>query len=280
MDSLYDFNEDIKKSEKDDYSLTDDAYTDLSELDPAGEESFDISALLAKTDSESHQLFADVINTPPVDVETNIQITNNFTALRSDLQQEESPADVESPEFVELELTPEQVVFLSPEITGAQTLLEETQVDSCLSDENVVYALEESSPQSSVLLSEEQGSEDTTVSVVEAPLKPGTAAGRGSRKATPPSKAKVQSRRKNSVEKNSDEYYERRARNNIAVRKSRDKAKKKQEETESRVHELTTENERLNKKCDLLTKELNVLKGLFINIGAALPSEIHKYIPK
>ncbi len=48
------------------------------------------------------------------------------------------------------------------------------------------------------------------------------------------------------------------------MRKSRDKAKQRQTETEQRVRTLTAENEKLNKKCDLLQKELNVLKGTYL----------------
>jgi len=79
--------------------------------------------------------------------------------------------------------------------------------------------------------------------------------------------------KKRSYDKNTDEYRQRRERNNVAVRKSRDKAKIKQVETESRVKELSEQNQSLQKRLDLLTKELNVLKGLFINTGATIPSE-------
>lgn len=79
--------------------------------------------------------------------------------------------------------------------------------------------------------------------------------------------------RKKQPPKGTEEYLDKRVRNNIAVRKSRDKAKKKQQETEQRVQELSTENENLQKKLDLLTKELNVLKSLFINVGASLPTK-------
>ncbi|KAK6185414.1 hypothetical protein SNE40_007656 [Patella caerulea] len=78
------------------------------------------------------------------------------------------------------------------------------------------------------------------------------------------------------VVKGSEEYSEKRSRNNVAVRKSRAKAKERQKTTESRVQELSTENDRLQKKIDLLTKELNVLKGLFVNVGAALPESFTK----
>jgi hypothetical protein len=77
--------------------------------------------------------------------------------------------------------------------------------------------------------------------------------------------------RKREPPKDTAEYYEKRARNNVAVRKSREKAKIKQNITETRVQELTDENERLQKKVDLLSKELTVLKSLFINVGASLP---------
>ena len=106
--------------------------------------------------------------------------------------------------------------------------------------------------------------------------KPSTSRGRGTRnqlKATPPSKKRY-------VSKDTDEYRERRERNNIAVRKSRDKAKLKQNETNSRVKVLTDRNDELTKKVELLTKELNVLKGLFTNIGASLPPELKKFIKR
>ena len=77
--------------------------------------------------------------------------------------------------------------------------------------------------------------------------------------------------RKRQPPKDTAEYYEKRARNNIAVRKSRDKAKLRQQETEDRVSSLQEDNEALQRKVDLLTKELNVLKSLFINVGASLP---------
>lgn len=86
--------------------------------------------------------------------------------------------------------------------------------------------------------------------------------------------------RKRQPVKDTAEYFEKRERNNVAVRKSRDKAKQKQEETQQRVQQLTDENENLNKKLDLLTKELNVLKSLFINVGSSLPKELEKMLAK
>ncbi|NWR72262.1 CEBPA protein, partial [Centropus unirufus] len=68
---------------------------------------------------------------------------------------------------------------------------------------------------------------------------------------------------KKTVDKNSNEYRVRRERNNIAVRKSRDKAKQRNVETQQKVLELTTDNERLRKRVEQLTRELETLRGIF-----------------
>lgn len=72
-----------------------------------------------------------------------------------------------------------------------------------------------------------------------------------------------------------DDYLKKRERNNIAVRKSRMKAKERIEETRRRVGDLAKENEELRNKVSLLQKELNVLRSLFANGGIAVPSEIN-----
>ncbi|CAB1311811.1 unnamed protein product, partial [Coregonus sp. 'balchen'] len=81
----------------------------------------------------------------------------------------------------------------------------------------------------------------------------------GGGKATPPSKMK-----KTSGDKDSDEYRQRRERNNLAVKKSRMRSKQKAQDTQQRVNELKEENERLEAKIKLLSKELSVLKDLFL----------------
>ncbi|XP_053557504.1 CCAAT/enhancer-binding protein alpha [Bombina bombina] len=65
------------------------------------------------------------------------------------------------------------------------------------------------------------------------------------------------------VDKNSSEYRVRRERNNIAVRKSRDKAKMRNAETQHKVIELSTENDKLRKRVDQLSRELETLRGIF-----------------
>lgn len=78
--------------------------------------------------------------------------------------------------------------------------------------------------------------------------------------------------------KSTDEYHRRRERNNLAVRKSRDKAKQKQKESLHRLQELTAENKRLQLKAELLIKELVVLKGLFPSIGEIPPPEVDEFL--
>ncbi|XP_041031957.1 CCAAT/enhancer-binding protein epsilon-like [Carcharodon carcharias] len=73
----------------------------------------------------------------------------------------------------------------------------------------------------------------------------------------------VSSKSKKLVNKDSMEYRLRRERNNIAVRKSRDKAKRRNLETQQKAMQYMSENERLRSKVDQLTQELDTLRGLF-----------------
>ncbi|XP_056134853.1 CCAAT/enhancer-binding protein alpha [Lampris incognitus] len=68
---------------------------------------------------------------------------------------------------------------------------------------------------------------------------------------------------KKHVDKNSPEYRLRRERNNVAVRKSRDKAKMRNVETQQKVIELAADNERLRKRVEHLSRELDTLRGIF-----------------
>ncbi|XP_072136113.1 CCAAT/enhancer-binding protein alpha [Mobula birostris] len=74
---------------------------------------------------------------------------------------------------------------------------------------------------------------------------------------------------KKSVDKNSLEYRLRRERNNIAVRKSRDKAKLRNVETQHKVMELASDNERLRSRVQELSRELDTLRGLFRQLPEA-----------
>nr|XP_039256809.1 uncharacterized protein LOC120333447 [Styela clava] len=67
------------------------------------------------------------------------------------------------------------------------------------------------------------------------------------------------------LEKNSEEYIRRRQRNNVAVKKSREKTREKSVYTLQKVEQLKEENEQLESKISILTKELSVLKDLFMD---------------
>ncbi|XP_072357672.1 CCAAT/enhancer-binding protein epsilon-like [Scyliorhinus torazame] len=86
----------------------------------------------------------------------------------------------------------------------------------------------------------------------------------------PPSSSKS----KKHVNKDSTEYRLRRERNNIAVRKSRDKAKRRNMETQQKALQYLSENERLHNKVEQLTQELETLRGLFRQVPeGALPHQ-------
>ncbi|KAL3860404.1 hypothetical protein ACJMK2_010529 [Sinanodonta woodiana] len=64
--------------------------------------------------------------------------------------------------------------------------------------------------------------------------------------------------------KDGEDYKKRRERNNLAVKKSREKSRQKARETVEQVHRLRAENEMLEQKVQILSKELSVLKDLFL----------------
>lgn len=73
-------------------------------------------------------------------------------------------------------------------------------------------------------------------------------------------------RGKKSVDRLSVEYRQRRERNNIAVRKSRDKAKRRNVEMQQKLLELSADNDRLHKTIEQLTRELSGLRDFFKQI--------------
>ena len=73
------------------------------------------------------------------------------------------------------------------------------------------------------------------------------------------------------LEKGSDDYVRRRERNNIAVRKSRERSRQKAKETMEQMNRLRSENTRLEQKVQILSKELSVLKDLFLAHAGAVP---------
>jgi len=75
------------------------------------------------------------------------------------------------------------------------------------------------------------------------------------------------------VIKYSNEYHDRRLKNNEAVKKSRMKAKDKQKISEVQMNKLSDENRLLNDRVDLLMKELQVLRSLYKDLKQDLPTE-------
>ncbi|XP_070700609.1 CCAAT/enhancer-binding protein delta [Pempheris klunzingeri] len=71
---------------------------------------------------------------------------------------------------------------------------------------------------------------------------------------------------KKAVDRFSMEYRQRRERNNIAVRKSRDKAKMRNLDMQQKLLELSSENDRLHKTIEQLTRELTGLREFFKQI--------------
>ncbi|KAM5211809.1 CCAAT/enhancer-binding protein delta [Hipposideros larvatus] len=68
---------------------------------------------------------------------------------------------------------------------------------------------------------------------------------------------------KRGPDRGSPEYRQRRERNNIAVRKSRDKAKRRNQEMQQKLVELSAENEKLHQRVEQLTRDLAGLRQFF-----------------
>lgn len=75
------------------------------------------------------------------------------------------------------------------------------------------------------------------------------------------------------VIKYSDEYHDRRIKNNEAVKKSRMKAKDKQKSSEVQMNKLSEENRVLSDRVDSLMKELQLLRSLYKELKHDLPGE-------
>ncbi|XP_039383314.1 CCAAT/enhancer-binding protein delta [Mauremys reevesii] len=85
----------------------------------------------------------------------------------------------------------------------------------------------------------------------------------------PPAAAGKERSGKKWVDRFSPEYRQRRERNNIAVRKSRDKAKRRNQEMQQKLLELSAENEKLHKKIEQLSRDLTSLRHFFKQLPGA-----------
>jgi len=76
-----------------------------------------------------------------------------------------------------------------------------------------------------------------------------------------------------------DDYKNKRARNNEAVKRSRAKTKAKVDETSERVNNLKSENEELETKIKILSKELQLLKDMFVSHAGSTHGESLQNLP-
>ncbi|XP_071777509.1 CCAAT/enhancer-binding protein beta [Centroberyx gerrardi] len=168
--------------------------------------------------------------------------------------------------YTELQETRVDTVF-SPELLGNRYRAaerdeskEDTKMDNGSSGFDMrSYLHYQSTPSGSL------GNISTASSTCSSP--PGTPAPSGKSR-SPSHTAKMSSgKAKKRLDKDSDEYKQRRERNNLAVRKSRDKAKMRNMETQHKVLELAAENDRLQKRVEQLSRELATLRNLLSATG-------------
>jgi len=74
------------------------------------------------------------------------------------------------------------------------------------------------------------------------------------------------------IDKEDPEYLEKRAKNNEAIKKSREKARAKAKDTQTKVDHLKKDNKRLEDKITVLGQEMQFLKEVFLaHAGAQNP---------
>lgn len=270
-----------KTSDDNTFLFNEDSVPDLSELDPTLELSVDLQQLIESTTrgsiGVSDQLFPELLA---------VASANDHTSERTSLDTPEIPTLSETTALCSTQLDdkPSNLglstidhTYMSPTITeGTSIVLTGWNADGTA----LVLPIDIKAEIKQEVVTESSCQEQSEIEEIQVDLpttnrsKTPVAGTRNPLKATPPSRE----RRKRQPDKGTEEYKAKRDRNNVAVRKSRDKAKRQQNETQDKVKDLTTENENLQKKVDLLSKELTVLKNLFINVGAALPAELQKYL--
>ncbi|XKL66425.1 hypothetical protein PGB90_009845 [Kerria lacca] len=76
------------------------------------------------------------------------------------------------------------------------------------------------------------------------------------------------------AESSEEDYRKKRDKNNQAVKKSRVKSRLRTQETMERVQKLKTENDMLEEKIKILSKELGFLKDLFLAHAGSQNSNI------
>jgi len=82
-------------------------------------------------------------------------------------------------------------------------------------------------------------------------------------RSTASSSSRCKSSSTKNIDKDSEEYRRRRQLNNVAVKKSREKAKQEARQTVQRLNLLSADKERLERRVEQLTKELQFLHGVF-----------------
>jgi len=270
MDSLYCFEGGKNKPTPIEID-TDTDFLDL--LDPINEQSLDLNALIQATigidggstgepHDGSHQLFPELLSKSELDqvnTEVNKDLVYQFDVQELSFMPQHILVDIptvpDSEESQQYFASPAESL-LPPEIDAASEFGSESHfVDDTIL--NIIPEVKTEAIASSCTTRKRHSTGHSTASSSDG-------GGKITRRRAPP--------------KDTDEYRCRRDRNNVAVRKSRDKAKEKQGETEKRVTDLTKKNDELTQRCDLLEKELNVLRSLFTNIGAKVPQEYNDFI--
>lgn len=216
----------------------------------------EISDLITLSDSITNQYLTDIERLPNPSFGSNVAFEPQIplvssTAPCSFMQQTENFLQPLSSEEVS-QVLPDDDCVTSP--GGYQHLLPAT-ITSVLSDFSYCdasdqYGQEEVCPRSTPHTSTQSTPVSSTTTTAYGPASPCRSS----------ESTKGESKRRQ-LPRGSPEYNEKRSRNNVAVRKSRAKAKLRQREMSEQIRYLTEQNDFLAKKVEFLTNQLITSKG-------------------
>lgn len=196
----------------------------------------------------------------------NYSLLNELEAAQCDHPREPREAQPYALSYSELQETRVDSV-LSPELVAhryrsAAAERDDSQEDAKMENGSSGYDMRYLHYQST---SGSLGNISTASSTCSSP--PGTPAPSGKGRSPSHGGKSSGGKAKKRLDKDSEEYRLRRERNNLAVRKSRDKAKMRNLETQHKVLELAAENDRLQKRVEQLSRELATLRNLLSATG-------------
>ncbi|XP_075877690.1 CCAAT/enhancer-binding protein delta [Nelusetta ayraudi] len=203
------------------------------------------------------ELFLDLFNTVK---QEKVDLYNMQSSLQQQQQQQQQQHHAQHHHHLQQQQQ-QQLTAAYPADRKADSVMDKSAYSLSIKQESDWSDSDVSSSLPSQIETCAQTSVSLTTGQPTPPTTPEPASSVGSAKSSP--RKLGRDKGKKAVDRYSMEYRQRRERNNIAVRKSRDKAKRRNVEMQQKLLELGADNDRLLKTIEQLTRELTGLREFF-----------------